>query len=138
MKINGDLLIGDTTAKLSDIKTHNDKLYQVGWVINTNWSSVSAQQSRPNTIQTLNIPKGIWLVFGQWTYEGDELSTYTNIQGINFDGAISAFDDNGWVNMTTCGLANSDGTQTAILNVWPRNKAVTIKGMLWAIKVANN
>lgn len=137
MKINEDLIIGNTNAKLSDIKTHNDKLYQVGWVINTNWSSATAQQSQPNVIQTLNIPKGIWLVFGEWTYEGDDLSTYTNINGITFAGATSSYDDHGWVNQQTCGLANSDGSQVAQLNVWPRNKTVTIKGLLWAIKISN-
>lgn len=137
MKINSDLKVGDTSATLYDIKTHNDKLYQVGWVIDSGWQVTTAQQGTANVITSLAIPKGIWIVGGNWYYEGNDLSTYTSINGINFAGATSAYDNLGWVNGNTIGLCNSNGTAVAQLNVWPRNKTVPLHGLVWAIKVAN-
>lgn len=150
-KLNQDTYVGNTGKKLSDILTNanniknntnniainTNKLYQVGLVIDSGIKTSTANQSQSNFIQTLNIPKGIWLVFGNWTYEGNQVSSYTSIEGINYNDATSCYDDAGWVNMTVIGLSNSDGSHVAKLNLWPRNKTISVKAHMWAIKIAN-
>lgn len=142
--INKDAYIGDTGKQLKDILTNanniasnTNKLNQVGWVIDSGEKVSTAKQSQANYIQTLNIPKGIWLVFGNWTYEGNQVSSYTSIEGINYNDATSCYDDAGWVNMTVIGLSNSDGSHVAKLNLWPRNKTISVRAHIWAIKIAN-
>lgn len=142
--INKDTYVGDTGIQLKDIKINADnitsntsKLYQVGLVIDSGTKTSTANQNQSNFIQTLNIPKGIWLVFGNWTYEGNQVSSYTSIEGINYNDATSCYDDSGWVNMTVIGLSNSDGSHVAKLNLWPRNKTISVKAHMWAIKIAN-
>lgn len=143
-KVNPDLYVGNTGKQLKDIKTNadniavnNSKLYQVGLVIDSGWKTFTATQAQSNYIQTLNIPKGIWLVFGNWRFEGDDVSSYTSIEGINYTDPVSCYDDKGWVNMTVIGLSNSDGTHIAKLNLWPRNKTINVHSHIWAIKIAN-
>lgn len=143
-KINPDTYVGNTGKKLSDILTNSNnissnstKLHQVGLVIDSGWKVSTAKQSQSNYIQTLNIPKGIWLVFGNWIYEGNQVSSYTSIEGINYNDAVSGYDDAGWVNMTVIGLSNSDGSHVAKLNLWPRNKTINVNSHIWAIKIAN-
>ena len=142
--INKDTYVGDTGKQLKDILTNANniannanKLHQVGWVIDSGWKVSTATQSQSNHIQTLNIPKGIWLVFGNWIYEGNQVSSYTSLEGINYNDPVSCYDDQGWVNMTVIGLSNSDGSHIAKLNLWPRNKTINVNCHMWAIKIAN-
>jgi hypothetical protein len=137
MKINSDLKVGDTSAILYDIKTHNDKLYQVGRTLDTGDKVTTAQQGTDNFINSLSIPKGTWIVAGTWSYQGNDLSTYTSLNGIDFTTETSAYDNLGYVSGNAIGLCISNGSAVAKLDVWPRNKTVPLRGRLWAVKIAN-
>lgn len=113
-------------------------LYQTGYVITSGTKEAHAKYNQDNIVQTLNIPKGIWLVFGHWLYKGENLSSWTEFFGINFGDSIGTYDDRGWCSMSITGLSVSDGTQVAQLNLWPRNKEVDVEAYIWAIKISNN
>lgn len=114
-----------------------DYINEIGTIVSNTTTTTTANQGSGNTLSTLNIPKGTWIVYGHWEYPGNELSSWTTIWGITHVGSISCYDNDGYVNMTVQGIAVSDGSTVATLVMWPRTKTVTTTSEMWAIKISN-
>lgn len=126
------------TSNNSTTNTYScDYINKIGTIISNETTTTTATQGQSNSLSTLNIPKGTWIVYGHWEYPGNELSSWTTIWGINHSGAVSCYDNDGYVNMTVQGIAISDGNTVATLTMWPRTKTVTAVSEMWAIKISN-
>jgi len=106
-------------------------------LVSTGTKSYNATNGQNNYINSISIGKGVWIVIGEWRYEGFELSSWTTLIGTTFSGASSKYDDNGYVNDQIVGiLINTSSTKKTInLNLWPRGKSITVTSTMCAIRI---
>ena len=147
-KINPDLYVGNTGKKLKDILTNannistnksnisvlNNKVNNVGAFLTSGTKTKTCTPNQQNFICQLNIPVGTWIIFGHWRQDAMVSSSWTSIEGIDFTAPTSAYDNDGYCDMTVVGFHRS-GSTTAKLNLWPRSKNMTVKGELCAIRI---
>ena len=139
--INKDTYVGDTGKQLKDILTNannistlNNKVNNIGAFLSSGVITKTCTQNQQNFICQLNIPVGTWIIFGHWRQDAMVSSSWTTIEGIDFTAPISAYDNDGYCDMTVVGFHRS-GSTTAKLNLWPRGKNMTVKGELYAIRI---
>ena len=136
--VQNSLTSTSTTTPLSAAqgKTLNDILSNIGSFVSSGAEiTATASQGQSNNICSLSLPAGTWLVIGHWRYEGNEVSSYTAIENISLSLPDSVFDDNGWVNKTVIGIQQSGTATTPYLNLWPRNKTISVKCAMYAIRI---
>lgn len=136
--IVNNLTSTSTTAPLSAAqgKALNDVLSSIGSFVSSGAEiTATATQGQSNNICSISLPAGTWLVIGHWRYEGNEVSSYTAIENISLSLPDSVFDDNGWVNKTVIGIQQSGTATTPYLNLWPRNKTISVKCAMYAIRI---
>lgn len=95
------------------------------------FSNVSCTKNSTNNLAQLALTKGLWIVIGQFTYDGSNLRYFFNVGSFG----LSSYDNNGIVAGNICGIYNVTGeSTTATLSLWPSDKNVTVSGSLRAIK----
>ena len=112
-----------------------NKLNNIGTFIQDTEKTATATQGQANYIHTLSIPAGTWIVFAYWRYQANDVSSYSSIEGISTPLADSTRDTDGWVNKTSVGI-HVGGATTAKLNLWPRNKTITVYSNMFALRLA--
>lgn len=118
------------------LNTLNNTVAAIGTVISSGAEVTNtAQQSQSNDVCSIVIPAGVWLVIGHWRYEDQNLSSYTALENITISFADSRYDDQGWVNTTVVGIQSSNNSSRVWLNLWPRNKTVSVKSHIQAIRI---
>ena len=95
------------------------------------FSNVSCTKNSTNNLAQLALTKGLWIVIGQFTYDGSNLRYFFNVGSFG----LSSYDNNGIVAGNICGIYNVTGeSTTATLSLWPSDKNVIVSGSLRAIK----
>lgn len=102
----------------------------------TNGSSY-VKKNQNNYVNSLSLGKGTWIVIGEWRFEGFDFSSWTTLINATFAGASSKYDDSGYVNDQVVGILINNNTTpvTIYLNVWPRNKDVTVLSSMCALRL---
>lgn len=133
---NRELLSNYLNTMKNTVTTVNNTVAAIGTVISSGAEVTNtAKQSQSNDICSIIIPAGVWLVIGHWRYEDQNLSSYTALENITISLADSRYDDQGWVNTTVIGIQSSNNSTRVYLNLWPRNKTVSVKSHIQAIRI---
>jgi hypothetical protein len=85
-----------------------------------------------NNLVDFNLTTGVWVVVGNFIYNGSDLRYYLNLGSY---GATTAYDKNGNVAGNVSAIVNVTSETTNIfLSLWPTDKNITVSGSLKAIK----
>ena len=138
MKVLSNLMVNNSKIKASEIafKDSNDNINTLDTILNNknykyiNFSNISCNANVTNTLATLTLPEGIWVVVGAFTYDSSNLRYYLNIDN---EAAVSIYDNAGNVAGNISAIINVTTEKNISLTIWP-NKAVTLSGKLRAVK----
>lgn len=120
----------------SSVSTNTTNIEVIGQTKYTSEVTKSATQSQSNTINSISLGVGIWIVWGWWVFEGSTVSSWTGFNNSVNGAPVSCYDDQGWVNMTISDIAVvNSGTKTISLTLWPRNKTISVKSKMWAVRI---
>lgn len=127
----GDLSQLDTSDKTSLVNAVNEIKNSNNYLVQT-FSNASCTQNTGNNLAGFNLTTGVWVVVGNFIYNGSDLRYYLTLGNY---GATSSYDKSGNVAGNVSAIVNvTSETTNIVLNLWPTDKNVTVNGSLKAVK----
>ena len=143
MKVLSNLMGNNSKINASEIayKDSNNNVDTLDNILSNksykqqSFSNVSCSADTQTTLVTLTLPKGTWVVTGNFSYNSSNLRYYLSLTRDSTQVcAVSSYDNAGIV----AGLITDTIvlTQEAIITmmVWPNSKTVSLSGTLKAVK----
>ncbi|MBQ6498070.1 MAG: hypothetical protein IJI58_05090 [Bacilli bacterium] len=99
------------------------------------FSNVSCSADTQTTLVTLTLPKGIWVVTGNFNYSSISLRYYLTLHsGSAQVCAMSAYDNAGAVGGGITNIIVLTQETNITMRIWPNSKTVSLSGTLKAVK----
>ena len=100
-----------------------------------NFSNKSCAKNTSTNLATLTLPKGRWIIVGQFNYSSSNLRYYMTItSSTGLETAQSCYDNAGVVGGNISAIVVASEEKNVTLTLWPTDKDITVSGNIKAIK----
>lgn len=143
MKVYSDLMNNNSKINASEIayKDSNNNVDTLNNILSNksyrqqSFSGVSCSADTQTTLVTLTLPKGTWVVTGNFNYSSISLRYYLSLYSDSAQVcAMSAYDNAGVVGGVITNIITLTQETNITMRIWPNSKTVSLSGTLKAVR----
>lgn len=127
--LDSDSEINALSAKQGKIL--NEKLDTIGEIYKINVSNISCTANTSNTLATLTLPAGVYVIRGTFGYQGSDLRYYLSLGTVS----TSAYDNSGYVAGTITDVISINSNYKSVLSIWPSKDFTAVAASIIAVRI---